>query len=385
MAPRFVVTTTITLSLLVSLAGCVDERDADDDVAEGIHVESTGESESESVGESESESGLESESSSTEGEEPPTCSSTTAVAEAVPPNVMLVLDKSRSMILHSWDDDGSAQTPDVTRWYSLHGTVEQVADHYAASMQLGLTLFPTADATADDGACIVEPEPDLAVGPHDAADLLALMPAADALDIYGATPAAAGISTALAHLRASDDGRPAAMILVTDGAANCSADLEGTDKFAYYDENLPVIVGDAWTIDGIPTYVVGIDIQETSTNPFTTPREKLHEVALAGGVPREGELAFYDARDAEGLQAALDEIAAAVSCTVELGQAPSRPEDLVISIDGVELDWLESCDEGSGWVYVDDSLEHVELCNAACDALLEAGELEAEFLCPPQP
>lgn len=273
----------------------------------------------------------------------------------------------------------------MTRWSSLHRTVESVATQYAASMQLGLMLFPSAAATADQGSCLVEDVPELGVGIHEPAELLALMPAADELDIYGATPATAGIASALAHLRSSDDGRPAAMILVTDGAANCSADLEGSDRFAYYDENLPLVVGDAWTSDGIPTYVVGIDIQETSTNPFTTPREKLHEVALAGGVPRAGELAFYDARDADALQAALDEIAATVSCTVELGQAPSRPEDLVVSIEGDELEWLDSCDEGSGWVYVDEALDHIELCNAACEALLDVGELEAEFLCPPQP
>src|SRR5690606_20011070 len=63
-------------------------------------------------------------------EKPPTCETTTAIASTVPPNVMLVLDKSRSMLNYTWDDDGLAQTPEVTRWYSLHGTVESIANQY---------------------------------------------------------------------------------------------------------------------------------------------------------------------------------------------------------------------------------------------------------------
>ncbi|MFV8752882.1 hypothetical protein ACNOYE_20240 [Nannocystaceae bacterium ST9] len=253
-------------------------------------------------------------------------------------------------------------------------------------MSLGLTLFPSIEASsAYDEACLVEAEPEVAIGPNDAAALLAVMPEADALDIYGATPAAAGISTARAHLQGLADGRPRAMILVTDGAANCNADAVGTAKFDLYDEDLPQLVADAWTIDQIPTYVVGIDIEETSEHPFTAPREKLDEVAQLGGAPREGEVGFYDARDADALLAALDEIAASVSCSVKLGQAPTGPDELVVSIDGQKLAHLDSCEQGSGWVYASDDLMTIELCNAACDALLDAGEVEAEFLCPPQP
>lgn len=321
-----------------------------------------------------------------EGEEPPTCETTTAITATEPPNVVLVLDKSRSMVLNSWDDDGDAQTPDVTRWYSLHGTVDAIAGQYEAGMHLGLTLFPSNDATSElDEACLVNGEPEVGVGLDNAAAVLAAIPDADSMELYGATPAAAGISTALAHLEALDDGRPAAMILVTDGAANCDPELGNPHTFAEYDENLPLVVEDAWERAGIPTYVVGIDIVEDSQYPFTNPREKLDEVAHLGGVPQDGEVGFFDASNAQGLMTALDAIASSVSCGVELGKAPSGPDQLVVTVAGETLEQLASCDEGEGWIYTSEDLTHIELCNASCDAMLETGEIEAEFLCPPQP
>ena len=324
-----------------------------------------------------------------EEQEAPTCETTTAVAANVPPKVMLVLDKSRSMVLNSWDDDGDAATPEVTRWSSLHGTVDTITGQYEQGMSLGLSLFPSSEATSDyDLACLTSDTPEVASGLGNAAAILAAIPAAEDMDLHGATPAAAGIVAALAHLETLAGAQPAAMILVTDGAANCGLDATTTSAlFGEYDEDLPLIVADAYERAGIPTYVIGIDIQEESQSPFTNPREKLDEVAQLGGVAQAGEVGFYDATNADALTAALDDIAASVSCSVELGEAPSGPDELVVSINGEPLERLDSCDEGEGWIYADveGDLRNIEMCNAACDALLDAGEIEAEFLCPPQP
>jgi hypothetical protein len=321
----------------------------------------------------------------TEGDETPTCESTTAIATTVPPTVMLVLDKSRSMINYTWDDDGDMQTEEVTRWYSLHGTVDTIAKQYEQGMNLGLALFPAAGATsAIADACMVSTAPDVLTGAGNAAAILAAIPVAESVDLWGATPATAGITTALAHLESLEDGRPAAMILITDGAANCGLGHEGGDLFNLYDGDLPLVVADAWERAGIPTYVIGIDIEEVSMSPNTMPREKLDEVAQLGGVPRPGEVGFYDATSADTLMTALDEIASSVSCSVTLGEPPEAADQLVVSVNGEQLERLDSCDEGDGWVYANDALDQIELCNAACDALLEFGEIEAEFTCPPQ-
>ncbi len=383
--PRVLSTSLLLLTGATMMSACVEpEPDPMTDDEDGIAIDETGES-----GENPPPPDMpDPDAGETDGEEPQTCETTTAVATTVPPNVMLVLDKSRSMINFEWDDDGDWHTPDVTRWYSLHGTVESIATQYEQGMNLGVTLFPSLDATSDyNEACLVSAVPEVPTGPGNAAAILAAIPDAEAMNIYGATPAAAGIATALAHLESLEDGRPAAMILITDGAANCTLGETGGDLFNRYDEDLPLLVADAWERGGIPTYVIGIDIESQSQAPNTNPREKLDEVAHLGGVARDGEVGFYDATTAGALTSALDEIAASVSCTVELGEAPSGPDQLVVSVDGEELDRLQSCEDGDGWVFSDPAggLETIELCNAACDALLEHGEVEAEFLCPPQP
>lgn len=387
--PRVLSTSFLALAGATLLSACVEDPDADPMSDEsGIVIDETGESGENppDMPDPDEEEGTETE---TEGDEDPTCDSTTAIANTIPPNVVLVLDKSRSMINYDWDDDGDSQTPNVTRWYSLHDTVESITAQYEQGMNLGLTLFPSSEATSDyEDACLVSSVPEVLTGPGNAAAILAAIPAAEAMDLYGATPAAAGITTALAHLESLDDGRPAAMILITDGAANCTQGAEGGDLFSEYDEDVPLIVADAWDRAGIPTYVIGIDIQEESTAPNTNPREKLNEVAQLGGVPRVGEVGFYDAATADALTSALDEIASSVSCTVKLGEAPKSADRLRIFIDGEQLEHLDSCEEGDGWVYSDPdgALDSIELCNAACDAMLESGgQIEAEFTCDPVP
>jgi voltage-gated potassium channel Kch len=382
---RVLSTSFLALAGATILSACVEDPDSDPmPDEEGIAVDESGETGETPPDMPDPDEG----ETETEGETPPTCETTTAVASNVLPNVMLVLDKSRSMINYTWDDDGNSQTEDVTRWYSLHGTVESIATQYELGMNLGLTLFPSQAATSSfDEACLVSALPEVGTASGNAGAILAAIPAADSMDLWGATPAAAGLTTALAHLESLEDGRPAAMILITDGAANCGMGHEGSDLFNLYDEDVPLIVADAWERAGIPTYVIGIDIQTESLAPNTMPREKLDEVAQLGGVPRAGEVGFYDATSADILASALDEIASSVSCTVELGEAPDGPDQLVVSINGEELDQLTSCEQGDGWVFSnpDGALDSIELCNAACDALLEYGEVSAEFLCPPQP
>jgi von Willebrand factor type A domain len=382
---RVLSTSLIAFAGATILSACTEDPESDPmpDDEEGIAIDETGES-----GETPSDMpDPDEDEGESEGDDPPTCETTTAVASNMPPNVMLVLDKSRSMINFSWDDDGDSQTADVTRWNSLYGTVDSIATQYEQGMNLGVTLFPSKAATSDYyEACLVSAAPEVATAAGNASAILAAIPGAESLDLYGATPAAAGIATALAHLESLQDGRPAAMILITDGAANCGIGNAGADLFNLYDEDLPLLVADAWERAGIPTYVIGIDIQEESLAPDTRPRDKLDEVAQLGGVPQAGDVGFYDATNADVLLSALDEIASSVSCTVQLGEAPSGPDQLMVRINGQTLEQLDSCEQGDGWVFSDPdgALDRIELCNAACDSLLEFGEVEAEFLCPPQ-
>ncbi len=176
---------------------------------------------------------------------------------------------------------------------TLHGIVDQITTQYEDEMNLGVTLFPAADAEWQtptyESSCGVSESPDVAIGSGSAAAIMAALPAADDLDFGGATPATAGVLTGVAHLENQAEDALSAMILVTDGAANCASP---NSWITQYDTDLPLAVGDAWEGAGIPTFVVGIDIDEDGGVVEINPREALDEVAQVGGVPREGEVGF---------------------------------------------------------------------------------------------
>src|SRR5690606_16655780 len=192
--------------------------------------------------------------------------------EPVIPHVVLVLDKSGSMIENSWDHDANPQTPEVTRWKSLHTVVSSIVNNFDEQLEFGAQLYPSTDATNEynQSACLVDAPPEVPVALDNAIQVLLGIPTGNSQNIRGGTPTAAGMSSAIEHLIAHDDGDPAAIILVTDGAANCRIDAgnDQFERFETYDPNLLGIVADAYSDLQIPTYVVGIDISDANT-PIT--------------------------------------------------------------------------------------------------------------------
>jgi hypothetical protein len=167
------------------------------------------------------------------------------------------------------------------------------------------------------GACPVLSDPEVPVAASNAANILAAIPMAGDTSIKGGTPSAAGVTTALNHLKSINDGAPKAIFLVTDGAANCDSDAPSEmARFEVYDDSLHTIVNDAFMVDGIPTYVIGIDIDNMVTSNMQdgnpngiNPFEKLNELATLGGKPKgDPNEKFYNAVNQIELQAALDVI-----------------------------------------------------------------------------
>jgi hypothetical protein len=360
------------------------------------------------------------------------CGTATVQLEAAPPPVMLVLDKSGSMVTNSWDHDGDAGTPDETRWATLYSVTDFILTNFESTIQFGLQLFPDAGATtscANDPACpacgvSATPEVDSAIDNRDA--VLAAMPAASTLPmttIAGATPAAGGITNAKAALDAAIDADPSAttgaLIFITDGAANCglqhagelcefpgqtqtSADCKLMD---YFDDELEPLIGGYYTDDNIATYVVGIDIVDVVLDPDsefdfrvdnTNVYEELNAIAIAGGVPQTGSESFYNATNEAELMDALNAIAGEIAtCDIDLTVAPNTPppEAQIPFVKFLMMDMqvpgplditAEECDMGTedGWIWVDLGLS-VRFCGTYCDQLKETGEVDGVYECPP--
>lgn len=309
-----------------------------------------------------------------------------------------MLDKSTSMGTLPWDGDGDPQKPDVSRWRSLHGAVTQVVGARERSLHFGALLSPSKLAISEYSlaACPVEATPEVPVAPMNAASLLAALPPPDAQGpaLTGATPTRAALSAAFAHLDAQVDGLPHAVVLVTDGAANCSPDaVDDAARFEVYDEAVVQLVADA-TAAGVTTFVVGLavvdvlspnakDGQPDATNLF----DRLNELALAGGAPQDDpDLRFLAADDQPAIEAALTTIADALSpCVLQFDPFPKYPDLVEIAVAGVDYGValnLTDCAGLDGWRYVDVAEATIEVCGQACADLRAEGHLEALFVCP---
>ncbi|WP_266222768.1 vWA domain-containing protein [Paraliomyxa miuraensis] len=292
---------------------------------------------------------------------------------AEPPSVMLVLDKSKSMSDERWLHEGQL----VTRWSSLHAVVSELVTTYDTTIDFGATLFPAVaanDGSGYDSWCSVAETPDVAVAPSTSTAILAAMPGPD-VAVKGATPTSAGMITALEHLATIDQG-PRAVIMVTDGLANCA--YEG--DMLRYDEDLPGLVRQAFEGQGIPTYVVGIDIRDEWVDyAEANAHEVLDEVARVGGAARDDQTAYYPAQDESALLAAMDEIAAHIECTVTLGGPVPTDASFEVWVDDQSMPEIGDCASEDGWRFTDATQRStIELCGAACDALRVHGQVEAQ-------
>jgi len=325
-----------------------------------------------------------------DGDDPPPCVDFEVTVEPIPPNVMIVLDKSGSMFGNSWDHDNDNGTPQITRWNSLYQVVDNIVTTFDQQINFGANLFPSVQAQNVYGpaACITNDIPEVNVNPGNGAAILATIPGPNVVDSFGGTPAYLGIETAYAHLQSLDPTNPPVMILVTDGAANCDQSAQDNfELFEVYDDNLQVIVGQAFD-DGIPTYVVGIDIADMVINDGVggdpnniNPSDELNAVAAAGGTGQ-----FFNSQDQGQLEAALTDVVENVqTCIIPLDEEPFFPEYTKVIVDNVEYDMVMDCQSEDGWVYTNPNgpYDAIELCGAACDALGNTGEADVQYFCNP--
>ncbi|MGH1344053.1 MAG: hypothetical protein ACRBN8_21015 [Nannocystales bacterium] len=316
-------------------------------------------------------------------EDGPNCGEQSIVFDFATPQVMLVLDKSGSMASNTWDHDRDDATAEITRWASLHQVVQNVTTDFDARMEMGAVLFPAIDAPNESNAlaCSMGEAPDAGLSAMGGDAVLGSLPAADSASIFGGTPATAGVRMAAAHLLDVQSEQPQAIVLITDGAANCAEDSIGSGLFLQYDSALPVAAAEAFAA-GIPVYVVGIDIEDELLElPVANPWERLSEVADYGGVPRDGDVPFYDVFDEVELDAALASIAEEVSCAVPVPEHfdSARVE---LTIDGAPILASDSCEAGEGWIA--DSPGQLRLCPDTCLAAQTGTTVEATMSCIPE-
>lgn len=238
--------------------------------------------------------------------------------EGAAPRVLFVIDKSSSMGAGT-QESAPPLLGRPSRWARAHALVAELTARVEGEAQFGALLFPSgyADVGGEAVACDVLDVPDLPVGAYTSAQLVERLPAAETVDFAGGSPASQAMWTALHHLVTQPSrGAKTAIVLVTDGGANC-ADEDA--PLAAFDADLADVVAFARDSMEIPTFVVGVDPTDAAqVIPAVNPREALAAVARAGGAPHP-ETGFYAVDDAGGVLAALTErlgvgAAAATAC-----------------------------------------------------------------------
>lgn len=259
--------------------------------------------------------------------------------------VVLVLDRSGSMT-------GLLGDTGITRDDALRAALDAALPGIDDEMAVGALLFPIMNATLPDGtACEIPRDLDVAVDVGTSDRVRAAM---SAHGPSGGTPTADALSRAYEALSGRIGAFVPAVVLATDGGPNC--DPRDRDEPWYGlspescleagypiercldEERTLAAISDARR-DGIPTYVIGMDV----TLPILV--DVLDRMAIEGGRPRDGARRYYDAADPRAISDALEEIAAEVSACTFVPTAPI--DDGTVHVDGDPSDAWESGPAGT--------------------------------------
>ncbi len=252
-------------------------------------------------------------------------------AEATPPNVLIVLDRSGSMD----ESAGGGQT----KWQVAVAAVNELVTTYGDNIRFGLTLY-----SGDGGRSCTPGAVSVDTGTGTAAEITAAL---SAVSPDGKTPIAATLNAMASYSGLEDTGRENFVLLLTDGKESCSGDT------------ISAVTALRNKTTSIRTFVVGFGDGVDS--------DSLNAMAVAGGTATGGSDDYYQADDASSLQGAFDSIATDVlGCTYDLETAPKNALELIVYLDGELVD--EDTTGQDGWSY-DGTANRIEFHGGACTKL----------------
>lgn len=271
-------------------------------------------------------------------------------AESIPPNLLIVMDRSGSMNEDAGDD---------TKWNIARNATYNLMDSYAGQIIFGLSLFPGTNQRCSQGMQCGPGAVNVDLGMSTETEIEAYLRDADTCS-FG-TPIAEELELIAGYEGLEDPSRPNYVLLLTDGMATC-------------DDPVPRVADLLEKSPEIRTFVVGFG---DGVDP-----DELQDMAVAGGTARPGNQAYYQADDAASLRAAFAAIAGSVlSCEYNLSEVPPDPDLLYVYFDGVAINRDTSGDDG--WDYTT-NMNRILFRGPACDRLQsgQVRELTVVYGCP---
>jgi hypothetical protein len=315
------------------------------------------------------------------------------------PNLYFLLDVSASMA------EPITSRASTSKLEASKKAITRVVQDRGPRLNYGLAAFPSMRGSHPEEECnpgrevfeVTPGDPLICGKPQKSGPVLdALTSRLLSLRAGGGTPLSPSLKT-LAPDLLSLPGETA-LIVLTDGAPNCNpeADCKARDcSLSLYGERIgdiecslsvnccdEAVVGNSvldpgtYCFDrdmsveqvanlhdaGISTFVVGVP----GADDFD---DLMNDLAEAGGTARNGTTKYFDVRDDDELDTALDEISQAVAlpCTLELDDAPDGSTLLNVYLDKV----LIKAETPDGWTFEDGK---VTLLGESC-SLVQGGEV----------
>ncbi|MDB4975088.1 MAG: hypothetical protein JWN48_3429 [Myxococcaceae bacterium] len=273
-----------------------------------------------------------------------TCASKTIPARSSPPDILIVQDRSLSMLAGRWGPSVAA--------------VEDLTSRYENTVQFGLSLFP-----GPGGGCSVNTMPDQPLVINNAAPIKMTL---DTSFPNGVTPTPQALKAALGflgdHNQIGDTTVPPAyVVLVTDGEPDCpDGDFPNPVQGA-------VDATKALMDANIKTYAIGYQLDGAG-------KMLMDQVAAAGGTEH-----AFPVESPDDLNAAFAAITKdVVRCEFELDEVPADPAFVLVTIDGKTI----KPDPADGWVIEG---KKISLVGGSCNDLKDGSQhaLNASVECDP--
>jgi hypothetical protein len=292
------------------------------------------------------------------GNDPPICDEMDLEPGRVPPNLLLVVDRSTSM------NRPAVQGGSGTKLEDTQYALNLLLDDGEGKIRFGWMPYPGSDTMCDPGGVVVECADD---------SVPTIRGMVDGLTVSRGTPTGETLQNADAYFQnLNDTVHPNFIALLTDGMPTCPT---GTDS----DEALALQAVQDLAQHGTDTFVIGLGEDLNSSNP-----DLLNDMAVAGGRPRAGpDTYYYEANSVEELQEVLQSIGGTViGCNLTLNPEPEYPEYLWVYVDGQEVPRDRSHQDG--WDY-DADRNQVVFYGPACEDLKDqdVSKVEIKMGCAP--
>jgi hypothetical protein len=322
----------------------------------------------------------------------PTCGEKTKTAAKLPPDVLIVLDRSGSMNesyngmscgAGGMGGRGGGMTncgPD-SKWAKVVPAITQVVSETETEVNWGLKFFPQVTAGAGMDACAVNNLAEVPIAPGNGAAIqTAIMTSTQAnggvVTGYNGTPTRNAANGAVGYMQSLTDANPKFILLATDGAPTCAE--AGTTNASPG----AIAAVEAAKTAGFSTFVVGI-----ATANSTDADATLSGMATAGGLARAATPTYYPVTNADDLAAAIRTlVGVAATCTFQVGPTPT--DDGSTALDKIDVfgdgaPILRDPTHTNGYDYKDATMQQIEVHGPLCDQIKSGAikDVTVTFIC----